>query len=231
MISLQVTPGLAPLDHRDVRLGNPIGLRDLALKSCIFTNGKHLLWCQFFMTMPTLVVGLFQARSPTAVVRKISEVVICPLQGQPWWRLAHVSKEVLKRAPTLASSDSASAVVRIGRTIKVRTTLKHIAPSSVCWRSVMTMFAVQSLGALCVQAFARFRLAGAEVATRYNATLAAVTLAEPIDAFGAKSDAQNGQSTEPFAGYILESGHRGFSYERRVKSWRSGVGALDRCAF
>lgn len=80
----------------------------------------------------TLVQRLLSLRGPSAIIRAVSDVSINSLYSRFWeWLGSHVSKEVLKGAPTLAHVNPFSAVVTVVFAVWVMASLVNASPNTV----------------------------------------------------------------------------------------------------
>ena len=116
------------------------GLNSLSWNSrlfCPFSNAlRHAIYRQ--CVIGALVSGLFFARRPVAVLRRVISIVVSALNLVIFGRrVTHVRKEVLKRLqPSVAYFDryfrvGSAAVIGIGWIVLVGTSLNHSAPDMV----------------------------------------------------------------------------------------------------
>ena len=80
------------------------------------------------------VARLFCASCPATVAWFVVAVVVLAVYLSPWWSLAHVGKEITKpvyTCPSIANSDSSSAVILESLVLRVEASIFNMSPYSV----------------------------------------------------------------------------------------------------
>lgn len=75
---------------------------------------------------------LMCARHPFAIVSRISLAVVCPVNGHPIWRMAHIFKKILKAIkPSIANLYSSATVIFKCFAVWIAAPLLNSAPNAV----------------------------------------------------------------------------------------------------
>ena len=90
---------------------------------------------------------LLVASCPTAVVGKVSEIVVDAVNRQFGWTVAHVGNEISKVTPPITDSDASSAVVVKSIVTRITTAVDHVNPRIVSAAS-LSVSRVSMLGAI-----------------------------------------------------------------------------------
>jgi hypothetical protein len=171
------------------------------------------------------VICLLFACGPAAIIGLVIAVDVNAVECEARCWLAHIGKEIDESQPSFTDYYASSTIVAEGFVLRIAATLEHGLPRDVSL-GLLVPFAVPVFPAslkdlFFAQAAARTGIAGNQ-APRLDDTFAtAIAFAEPMDSGPLVSDSQSDQPSEALTCDIFESGHRGSSYERRVK-WRAG---------
>jgi hypothetical protein len=77
----------------------------------------------------TIIVLLFSC-SPSAVIGRVSFVVVYALYGKFVWALSHVSEEIDEGlSPSLTNCDPATTVVRVTIIVRIVAAIFHVLPA------------------------------------------------------------------------------------------------------
>lgn len=133
-------------DVRAKRLGKGLLKRPALVKPCYqggsskagffcpVLDGKRLP-VKSYEHVPATVSILDAARGPSAILLKVSKVVVDAVQAVLWRARSHVFIKTLKIPPAFTYRDTASAVVSIIRRVFVETAREHIAPCFIFFRT------------------------------------------------------------------------------------------------
>lgn len=115
--------------------------RDRAVNPYVCSYCNYL-WCfQFLGAFTTSILVRFVACYPTAIVRRVAEVVINSIQHQAIRAFAHVSEKIFKRLPSAANCNSTQDVV-FGLWMRgFATSIDHVTPRRIglCFPSSVCM--------------------------------------------------------------------------------------------
>lgn len=131
----------------------------------------------------SLIRLLFFGGCPTAISRKISEVVVNSIKSFALRPSSHIEQKVFKFAPPPTNGDSASTVTEKIWSLFIRAPLRHIEPRNVRVRTALLC----SMSMLCfvfprsfrTQAPAAFRITTAKIRGKNNYICSAVAKASP----------------------------------------------------
>lgn len=113
------------------------------------------------------VAALLGNRRPKAILRRIALVVVSPLYRLSERGITHISKELFKLMPPSTNSNSASAVMSIGRDSAILTPLNHAAPDIVNPGSAHPMSEESAPSFLALNTPARSRGAKVNISDRF----------------------------------------------------------------
>lgn len=160
----------------------------------------------------SLVACLFNIRRPPAVFRSVTEIVVDAVNAVLIrWRFAHIGIEGFKGlSPLFAHRNAATAIVNIGRLIRICTASNHATPNGVDASMFHAMRASVVTEQFILETTARFGIARSQSSSLDQAFCAAIATAEPEQTSSFAwmlSDAmQDNPSTESLTRYIYSFG-------------------------
>lgn len=84
----------------------------------------------YVVIAPQIVILLYPS-SPTAILRTVRAVVVYAVKRMIGGRVAHIREEILKRVPTFANRDAASAIIHVAFFAGIVAPLPHPSPSAM----------------------------------------------------------------------------------------------------
>ena len=162
------------------------------------------------LEFPT-IFHLFGARGPSAVVRRISEVVVDAIKAQfAGWPSSHVGQEILVRvSPSVAHADAATGVVFRGWKAQVVAAREHIGPCPKFSRSAIAMLPSNRGYGVALEAPATTGVSLAKIGAVVCLDVAAVAPAPPHRQrpISPSRHTQNSETPEAQSGHVLDLAH------------------------
>lgn len=153
------------------------------------------------------VIRLFITGGPFAVFRRIRAIVIYAFDGVfGAGACAHISQKVLERVPALTDRNTATAVIRVGESIRVVTSGAHCLPDVVFGRAGSSVRAIEPIhaGAATVASTGQSRGCARTQITRAR-NLATLTGAPPPSrAIFSACEPNNGQASKTLSLNVLK---------------------------
>ena len=166
------------------------------------------------MTLWATIESLFTASRPTTVGGRIRTVVVNSIERQLRRWVSHVSIEIFKAVePSVADRDAPSAVVFVGRNIRIENATLHCFPNAIGASSWFSVFPVSALAMLkssvkfTAQASARFGRT-AQIVGEEGAFFSAFTFAKIASVWITFDEGDYGQSSELLTCEINGFGHK-----------------------
>lgn len=187
------------------------------------------------------VVGLLSMGGPSAIVGRISGVVVDAIQCASLRAWSHVGKEVLESLPALTNGDTAAPILGIGRVGWIQTAATHLDPCAVFgWPASVvsrrhSVTSAPSYEQFNREASATSGVSGTKSGPRNKFFRAAFALAKPhnllvsLEKCAIGSAVEHKQSAESLTGKIILNSLHGhiLSAKAPPKPWKSGAAKIE----
>ena len=163
------------------------------------------------------VPALSGRAGPPAVIRRVSEIVIDPVNTASRLSLTHVTQKVLERVPAITHGYASSGIIFV-----VPTSKENACPDGVCAgrsfaRTLTRRVSMSRASVGCergVEATTRLRISAQKIWSGYRYAIAAIAKAVPLSiARFCTSEGDYGESYKPISNHVFSSRHEKFTPE------------------
>jgi hypothetical protein len=173
----------------------------------------------------TPVFVLLRICDPFAIGGFVTSIIVDAIERQARWAITHVGKEVFKCEPTLANTNSSSAVIKKIRVLRIAASLKHRFPAVISRCAGLSM-----LGKRATLASAANRIFASEADASNDALVSAVANDKPASRFPFyMGESDDRQSSKALSCNIFD--RHAVLRERVACLGAASVSALSRPAF
>lgn len=173
-----------------------------------------------------LILLLLTASRPATVVRVVASIVVDSIQRQAVWTTAHIDKEVIEAPPSIADSDSTSAVIHERGMAWIQAPRQHVFPRAIFRLANAERGSAETLWSVLneLQAPTAFGISTLQRLQRHQCFVAAFTPATPHDVtlIAIGSGFNSSEQAEPLS-LKISRGCPKYSANSHADSSRTGV--------